>query len=109
MSDGLEAVLRAEELQPDLILLDIGLPEINGIEAARRIRRVAPKSKILFLTQEAHADVAGIALSEGGQGYLVKSDADTELFAAVEAVMQGKKFVSRSLADRSTTSPDKLL
>jgi DNA-binding NarL/FixJ family response regulator len=97
-SDGLEAVLKAEELQPDLILLDIGLPTINGIEAARRIRKVAPKSKILFLSQEVHVDVARIALSEGGQGYVVKSDANNELFPAVEAVMQGKKFVSRRLA-----------
>jgi DNA-binding NarL/FixJ family response regulator len=97
-SDGLEAVLKAEELQPDLILLDIGLPTINGIEAARRIRKVAPKSKILFSTQEVHVDVARIALSEGGHGYVVKSDAYNELFPAVEAVMQGKKFVSRRLA-----------
>jgi CheY-like chemotaxis protein len=51
-SDGLAAVLKAEELQPDVILLDVGLPKINGIEAARRIRKVAPKSKILFLSQE---------------------------------------------------------
>jgi CheY-like chemotaxis protein len=60
VSDGLEAVLKAEELQPDLILLDIGLPTISGIEAARRIRKVAPKSKILFSTQEVHVDVARI-------------------------------------------------
>jgi two-component system, NarL family, nitrate/nitrite response regulator NarL len=93
-SDGLEAIQKAGELQPDLILLDIGLPKVTGIEAARRIRNVA-KSKILFLSQESDLDVAQAALSEGGHGYVVKSDADDELFAAVETVMQGKKFVSR--------------
>jgi DNA-binding NarL/FixJ family response regulator len=97
VSDGLEAIQRAEELQPDVILLDIGLPKINGIEAARRIRKVAPESKIVFLSVAADLDVARIALSEGGQGYVVKSDADDELFAAVEAVLQGKRFVSKRL------------
>ena len=97
-SDGLEAIQKAGELQPDLILLDIGLPKVTGIVAARRIRNVAPKSKILFLSQELDLDVALAALSEGGHGFLVKSDAESELFAAVDEVMQGKKFVSRRLA-----------
>jgi DNA-binding NarL/FixJ family response regulator len=99
VSDGLEAVLKAAELQPDLILLDVGLPKMNGIEAARRIRKVAPKSKILFLTQELDVDVARVALSEG-HGYVVKSDADNELITAVEAVLQGKKFVSLQLSSQ---------
>ncbi|MFY9733023.1 MAG: response regulator [Candidatus Acidiferrales bacterium] len=97
VSDGLEAALKAEELQPDVILLNVGLPKMNGIEAARRIRKVAPKSKILFLTQEIDIEVARVALSDG-HGYVVKSDAGNELFAAIEAVMQGKKFVSSTLA-----------
>jgi DNA-binding NarL/FixJ family response regulator len=101
VSDGLEAVLKAEALQPDLILLDIGLPKLNGIEAARRIRMVAPESKILFLSQERDPDVAHAALRAGGQGYVVKSDAESELLDAVEAVMLGKKFVGRSLAGHS--------
>jgi DNA-binding NarL/FixJ family response regulator len=94
-SDGLEAIQKAGELQPDLILLDIGLPKVTGMVAARHIRNVSPKSKILFLSQELDLDVALAALSEGGHGYVVKSDANNELFAAVEAVMQEKKFVSR--------------
>jgi DNA-binding NarL/FixJ family response regulator len=98
-SDGLAAVLKAEDLQPDLILLDIGLPKLDGIAAARHIRKVAPKSKILFLSQELDPDVARAALCTGGHGYVVKSYADSELFAAVEAVMLGKKFVSRRLED----------
>jgi DNA-binding NarL/FixJ family response regulator len=97
VSDGLEAIQSAGELQPDLILLDIALPKINGIEAARRIRKVAPKSKIVFLSVAADLDVARIALTEGGHGYVVKSDADDELLAAVEAVLQGKRFVSKRL------------
>ena len=103
VSDGLDAIQKAGELQPDLILLDIALPTISGIVAARRIRHVAPKSKILLLSQTADLDLARIALREGGHGYVVKSDADNELFAAVEAVMQGKKFVSSRLADASFT------
>ncbi len=96
-SDGLAAVLKAEELQPDVILLDVGLPKINGIEAAQRIRKVAPKSKILFLSQEIDVDVAHVALTYG-HGYVVKSDVNNELFAAIEVVMQGEKFVSLRLA-----------
>jgi DNA-binding NarL/FixJ family response regulator len=100
-ADGLEAVLKAEELQPDLVLLDIGLPKLDGIQAAREIRKVAPESKILFLTQELDPDVAQAALSAGGHGYLLKSDAHSELFTAVEAVMMGKRFVSTGLADHA--------
>ena len=74
-SDGLAAVQKAEELQPDLILLDIGLPKLNGIEAARRIRRVSPETKILFVSQESSADVVREALGTGASGYVVKSDA----------------------------------
>ena len=96
-SGSIEAVLKATELQPDLILLDIGLPTINGIVAARQIRAVAPQAKILFVSQALDIDVVRIALFEGGDGYVVKSDADRDLFIAVEAVMRGKKFLSRSV------------
>jgi DNA-binding NarL/FixJ family response regulator len=102
VSDGLEAIQKAGELQPDLILLDIGLPKVNGIMAARRIRHVAPNSKILFLSQTLDLNVARGALSEGGHGFLVKSDAESELFTAIEDVMQGKGFLSRRLASLSS-------
>jgi len=93
-SDGLEGVLKAEVLQPDLILLDIGLPKLNGIEAARRIRKVAPDSKIIFLTQESSAEVVETALSLGARGYVLKEDAERDLLAALEAVILGRTFVS---------------
>jgi len=96
-SDGLEAVQRAEELQPDLILLDIGLPKLNGIEAAGRIRNLAPQSKILFVSQESSADVVEEALRLGARGYILKAYAQRDLLAAVEAVLEGKRFVSSGL------------
>jgi DNA-binding NarL/FixJ family response regulator len=98
VSDGLEAVQKAQELQPDLILLDIGLPTLNGIEAARRIRKVSPASRILFVSENRSADIAEEALSTGASGYVVKSDTGSELLPAVKAVLEGKRFISASLA-----------
>jgi len=94
-SDGLEAVQKAEELQPDLILLDIGLPNLNGIEAARRIRKISPESKILFVSQESSAEVVQESLGLGGRGYVVKTDARRELLQAIDVVLRGERFVGR--------------
>jgi DNA-binding NarL/FixJ family response regulator len=94
-SDGLQAVQRAHELQPDLILLDLSLPKLNGMEAGRRIRKISPDSKILFLSQEPDPEIVQSALRLGA-GYLLKSDAK-ELPAAVHAVLEGGKFVSDRL------------
>jgi DNA-binding NarL/FixJ family response regulator len=93
VSDGLEAVRKAEELQPDLMLLDIGLPTLNGIEAARRIRKLAPRSKILFLSQESSADVIEEALKYG-VGYVIKTHAGSDLLATIEAMRASGQFVS---------------
>ena len=71
-SNGLEAVKKAEELQPDLILLDIGLPDLNGLEVAKRVLKVAPAAKILFLSQESSPDVVRKALRLGALGYVHK-------------------------------------
>jgi len=101
--DGLEAVQKAQELQPDLILLDIGLPTLNGIEAARRIGNLSPQSKILFITQETSADIVLGALATGAAGYVAKTDMRTELLTAMEAVSRGEKYVSTRLADRVST------
>jgi len=91
-ADGLEAVHKAEELRPDLIVLDIGLPQLNGMEAARRIRKLSPNSKILMMSQESSADVVQTALREGAKGYVVKMDAGSELLRAVNAVIRGEPF-----------------
>jgi DNA-binding NarL/FixJ family response regulator len=101
VSDGLDAVQKAEELQPDLIVIDIGLPNLSGIEAARRIRKLSPESKILFFTQESSADVVEEALSFGALGYVVKTNAGNELLAAVEAVRGGREFVSKGVSGRT--------
>jgi DNA-binding NarL/FixJ family response regulator len=105
VSDGLEAVNKAEELQPDLILLDIGLPSLNGLEVARRIRKVSPASRILFVSENRSADIAEGALSAGGIGYVVKSDAESELLPAVKAVLGGKRFISASLSGHGLNGP----
>ena len=97
-SDGLEAVRKAEELKPDLIVLDIGLPTLTGIEVARQIRKSCPQCKILFLTQESSAGVVQEALALGALGYVVKVHARSELLAALEAVLDGRQFVSRGLS-----------
>jgi CheY-like chemotaxis protein len=98
VSDGLEAVRIAEELQPDLVVLDIGLPGINGLEAARRIRRSCPDSKILFLSMETDVNVVQEALRVGALGYVEKTRVVMDLPAAVEAVCQGRQFVSNGLS-----------
>jgi len=97
-SDGLAAVQKAEKLQPDLILLDIGLPTLNGIEAARRIRKLSPQSKIIFVSQESSVDVVRETLATGARGYVVKTDAGRELLTAVEAVLRGEQFVGSRFA-----------
>jgi DNA-binding NarL/FixJ family response regulator len=97
-SDGLEAVQKAEELQPHLIVLDIGLPSLNGIEAARRIRKLSPESKILFISQESSADVVQEALALGALGYVVKAHAGSELLAAVGTVLGGRQSISSGLS-----------
>jgi len=93
-SDGLEAVHKAAELRPDLILLDIALPSLNGIAVARQLRSLVPESKIVFLTQESSADVMQEAFRVGARGYVTKNKLLDDLFAAVEAVLSGKTFVS---------------
>jgi DNA-binding NarL/FixJ family response regulator len=96
-SDGLEAVEKAEVLKPDLILLDIGLPSLNGIEAAQRISRLIPTASILFVSQISDADVVQEALSNGAKGYVWKQNAAIDLMLAIETVLRGANFVSSGI------------
>ena len=98
-ADGLAAVMKAEELQPDLILLDISLPSLNGIQAARRIKTVSPASKILFVSENASFEIAQEAVRSGAFGYVVKSQAGSKLLPAIDAVIQGKKFSGPAFAN----------
>lgn len=97
VSDGLEAVKKAWDLQPNLILLDIGLPGLNGIEAAHRISRLVSGAIILFVSQNGDPEVVAEALSNGAKGYVRKQTANADLLHAVETVLRGDRFVSRGL------------
>lgn len=91
------AIQLSEQLQPDLILLDIGLPRISGIEAARQISGLCPSSRVLFLSENRSADVVEEALRTGASGFVIKSEAGRELLTAIKAVLEGKRFVSASV------------
>jgi len=95
--DGQEAVQKAEELKPDLILLDIGLPTLNGIAAAREIRKLTPESKIIFVTQEFCNEMVEAARHLGASGYVLKTEAGSKLLAAVDAVLEGELFFGSGL------------
>jgi DNA-binding NarL/FixJ family response regulator len=97
-ADGLEAVQKAEELQPDLILLDINLPKLHGFEVAKQIPRLAPHARLLFVSQESLSDIVRKALSLGAHGYIQKLSVGTDLLPAIDAVFAGQRFVSSSLA-----------
>ena len=104
-ADGLEAVQKAEELKPDLILLDIGLPNLNGLEAANLIRQVAPDAGIIFLTENRSKDVVRAALSNGARGYVLKTDAGRQLLAAIAVVLCGDDFVSSGIKAAALVKP----
>lgn len=104
-SDGLEGVRKARELRPDLILLDMGLPNLNGIQAARQIRQFVPESKILFLSQESSEDVIQEALNAGGRGYVVKVNAASQLLEAIQSVILDNSFVDGALAGWPVVAP----
>lgn len=96
--DGLTAILKAQELQPDLILLDLSLPQVHGIEAARQIRERAPNSRILFISEVQSWEIVREALRTGANGYVVKADAASELLTAVNATLRDEKFIGSRFA-----------
>jgi DNA-binding NarL/FixJ family response regulator len=99
-SDGEEAVKKAHQLQPDLVLLDIGLQGVTGLEAARQIPKVSPQTKIIFLSQHDSLHMANEALKIGGHGYVSKMDAGAELLKAIHTVCDGTRFVSQRIRDQ---------
>jgi NarL family two-component system response regulator LiaR len=96
-ADGFEAVRQATQLKPDLILLDIDLPRLDGIQAAKTILSAVPRSKIVFVTAHCSLSLAGTALNLGAKGYVVKSEAANDLLRATEVVRSNKQFVSKSV------------
>jgi DNA-binding NarL/FixJ family response regulator len=104
-SDGLEAVQKSEELQPDLVLLDIGLPNLNGVEAARQIRKVAPASRILFLTSYHWPEILDEAMSVGALGFVLKLKASRELLPAIRTVLRDQRFIGTGFSPFDHTNP----
>lgn len=96
-ANGLEGVQMADELRPHVVLLDIGLPRLNGIEACRLIRKCAPESRVVFLSAQTDLDVVNAALDTGASGYVQKGRAARDLLPAVRAALNGMQFVSRDL------------
>jgi DNA-binding NarL/FixJ family response regulator len=98
-SDGLEAVGKAEELQPDLIVLDLAMPKLNGLEATRRIRTLSPESKIIIVSLESSADFVQEALRSGASGYVIKAEIFNQLLPAIDAVLRGKRWFVEPMDD----------
>ena len=93
-ADGMTAINQAKELRPDIILMDIALPGVNGIEAAMRIQQLVPSAAILFLTMNSSAAIASHVLNHGAKGYVLKTTASNDLWPAIQSILQGKQYVS---------------
>lgn len=96
-ASGFEAVRMAQEHQPDVVVLDVSIPELNGLQAAPLIKKTAPAAEILFVTQFDNPFFVRMAFAAGGRGFLTKSDAGAELLTAVRAVYSKREFVSKSI------------
>ena len=96
-ADGMEGVQKAEALQPDVILIDINLPLMHGFDVAKQIRRLVPHARLLFVSLETSPDIVRHALGLGAHGYVQKISAATDLLPAIDAVIAGRRFVSRGL------------
>jgi DNA-binding NarL/FixJ family response regulator len=95
-SNGREAVQKAQQHQPNVVILDIGMPELNGLAAIVRIREVAPQARVLVLTMHSSEELIQSCLTAGAQGYVLKSDAERDLISAVEALVQHKTFFTQA-------------
>ena len=94
VSDGRALVAAAEELKPDIVVLDISMPLLNGLEAGRQIKRSMPGTKLVFVTMNEDTDLAADAFRAGASGYLLKQSATSELMAAIHQVMEGRSYVT---------------
>ena len=96
-ADGMEAIEKAIELQPDVVLVDIGLPTLNGIESAKQVRLLVPSAKVVFVTKESSSDVIRETFRLGALGYIDKQHAYRDLLTAIDVVLGGQRFVSGNL------------
>ena len=101
VGDGLELLSALNKVKPDLIILDVSMPNLRGIEAIPEIRRIRPEAKVLILTMHKEEEYLYQAVSAGADGYLLKDDAEKELFAAIDNIREGKIYISPNLADQS--------
>jgi DNA-binding NarL/FixJ family response regulator len=101
-SDGIELLEVLKEMTPDLVILDISMPNLRGLEATREIKMLSPNVKVLILTMHRGEEYVYGAISAGAEGYLLKEDADTELFIAVEKIRQGERYISPILSGELT-------
>lgn len=99
-SDGLEALDKAESLHPDVVLLDVTMPKMHGLEVCRRLRQKAPGPEIVIITQHDSPHMMREALDAGARGYVVKSNAGRDLFEAIDAVSQHRVFVAQTQTRR---------
>jgi len=97
--DGRSLLQAAQQFLPDVILVDLGMPLLNGLDAAERIKRTLPDVKIVFVTVDANAELVGEAFRRGASGYLLKDSAGSELVVAIRCALRGERFVSSSVAN----------
>ena len=98
VENGREAVRRAQELNPDIVLMDVAMPELNGIEAAQLIHDKCPNTRIILLSMYSGAEHVHRGLAAGAQGYIMKESAGSEVIAAIRSVAQGRRYLSAVLA-----------
>lgn len=96
-SNGLEAVQKSTELQPDVVLMDLSMPVMNGLEATRRIRVASPNSRVLFLSEHCSHELVSAAFEAGASGYVLKSDSSAGLVPGIRRILENERFMSENL------------